>query len=79
MAEMAWTANTVAVWQDWRYGEFRCFKRTFDGEWLLQRDGAVIFMARDLQSVMAHAERLLAAAPKPAALTQEPKPAEGEK
>lgn len=55
MFDELWRPQTVAVWQEWSNGDFRCYKKTFDGPWHLAQHGKVIFTAPDLQTVMARA------------------------
>lgn len=53
-----WTRKTVAVWEEWRCGKYRAFKRHYDGVWHLADDKGVVFTDEYLSEVMAHAEQI---------------------
>ena len=43
-----WSRRTVAVWEEWRFGDYRAFKTNFDGPWHLQNVGSAVFTAHSL-------------------------------
>lgn len=52
MRNIEFRPYTVATWQDWYWGAYKIYKRTFDGNWNVSYNREEIFTATTLQDAM---------------------------